>query len=136
MNYNPASTSANKGKNMTKSNAQFYFSTSGRCSRGDYWRRYFFPTVIALVVMPLIIAPLPHFLRGVILVPFSILVVWVSVAVQVKRWHDINRSGWYALLFLIPIVGPFISIYVNGTIAGTDGDNSYGADPFQKMPND
>jgi len=53
------------------------------------------------------------------------------VAVQVRRFHDQDKSGWFALLNLVPYPGPFI---VAGfmLIEGTQGDNQYGPDPKSK----
>lgn len=31
--------------------------------------------------------------------------VWISLATQVKRWHDLDKSGWWVLIGLIPIIG-------------------------------
>lgn len=37
-------------------------------------------------------------------VVIAMLAWWVAVAVQVRRLHDLNRTGWYTLLVLVPIV--------------------------------
>lgn len=52
------------------------------------------------------------------------------IAVQIRRFHDQDRSGWLALLNLIPYAG-IISILVLMTAEGTKGDNQYGPDPLQ-----
>lgn len=53
------------------------------------------------------------------------------IAVQVRRFHDQNRSGLLALANLIPYVGG-IGVYICMLIPGTDGDNQYGPDPLAK----
>lgn len=50
------------------------------------------------------------------------------VAVQVRRFHDQGRSGWFALLNLIPYIGAFI-VLAFMAIEGTEGENQYGPDP-------
>jgi len=50
-------------------------------------------------------------------------------AVEVRRLHDTGRSGWWMLLWFIPLIGGIILlIWLIGK--GTEGDNEYGADPL------
>jgi uncharacterized membrane protein YhaH (DUF805 family) len=62
---------------------------------------------------------------------FLVIAVWISLATQVKRWHDLNRSGWMVLLNLTVIGLPVIVIYL-GCVRGTAGPNRFGADPLQR----
>lgn len=50
------------------------------------------------------------------------------LAVEVRRFHDQNRSGWFVLLNLIPYVGVII-VFVMMLLEGTQGDNRFGPDP-------
>ena len=63
----------------------------------------------------------------------SEIVIFVIVAsiitVSVKRFHDLDKSGWYYLLALIPFVGGLIIFVYCGFIKGTTGPNKYGDDP-------
>ncbi|KZY54621.1 hypothetical protein A3736_13920 [Erythrobacter sp. HI0063] len=52
------------------------------------------------------------------------------LAVQVRRFHDQNRSGWFALINLIPYIGPLI-VLVMMALPGADGENEYGPDPAE-----
>jgi uncharacterized membrane protein YhaH (DUF805 family) len=45
-------------------------------------------------------------------VTFLILSLWLSVAASVRRLHDRNHSGWWALLGFVPIVNIFLFIYL------------------------
>jgi uncharacterized membrane protein YhaH (DUF805 family) len=47
---------------------------------------------------------------------------------SVRRLHDTDRSGWFVLLALIPLVG-FIILLVFYVQEGTPGDNKFGANP-------
>jgi uncharacterized membrane protein YhaH (DUF805 family) len=58
----------------------------------------------------------------------QLLVVWPAVAVSVKRWHDRNKSGWWVLINLIPIVGALWTLVENGFLRGTPGPNRFGDD--------
>ena len=46
-----------------------------------------------------------------------------------RRLHDIDKSGWFALIALVPVVGFFFSIYLFFA-AGTVGSNQYGEEPL------
>ena len=50
------------------------------------------------------------------------------IAVQVRRFHDQGKSGWFALLNLIPYVG-IVIVLIFMAINGAAGDNQYGPDP-------
>ena len=47
----------------------------------------------------------------------------------IKRAHDRNRTGWYALIILIPLAGPLWFLVEFGFLSGTAGPNRFGADP-------
>ena len=51
-----------------------------------------------------------------------------NLAVTIRRLHDQDKSGWFILLGLIPIVGPFI-VLIFYCIEGTRGPNRFGPDP-------
>ncbi len=46
----------------------------------------------------------------------------------VRRLHDIDRTGWWTLLVLVPVIGWIVLIVFNAT-EGTRSDNRYGPDP-------
>ena len=51
-----------------------------------------------------------------------------NLAVQIRRLHDIDKSGWWILIALIPLIG-FIWLIVLYCTEGTRGPNRFGADP-------
>lgn len=53
-----------------------------------------------------------------------------SLAVQVRRLHDQDMSGWWVLLFFIPYLGALIAL-VFMLIPGTKGSNRFGRDPYE-----
>jgi uncharacterized membrane protein YhaH (DUF805 family) len=57
------------------------------------------------------------------------LVLWPSIAISVKRWHDRDKAGWWVLVVLIPIVGWIWLLIENGMRRGTPGPNRYGEAP-------
>lgn len=60
----------------------------------------------------------------------NLLMMWPFIAVSIKRWHDRDKSGWWALLPLVPVVGIVWLMIENGFLRGTPGPNRFGA-PFQ-----
>lgn len=51
-----------------------------------------------------------------------------AIAVQVRRFHDQDRSGWFVLLNFIPYIGGIV-VLVFMCLEGTKGPNRYGPDP-------
>jgi nitrate/nitrite transporter NarK len=56
------------------------------------------------------------------------LVAWIFLAVQVKRWHDLGKSGWLALMNLVPGIGTLAVIFILGFSNGAAGQNKFGAE--------
>ena len=80
----------------------------GRFSRGQFWR-YWLGALLGLVLLSLIGAGLSQLglaarIAGRIIWVAGLLgAAWLSAATQVKRWHDLNRSGWMILIIFIPL---------------------------------
>jgi uncharacterized membrane protein YhaH (DUF805 family) len=55
--------------------------------------------------------------------------LWPSLAIQVKRWHDRDKSGWFVLVNLIPFVGWLWTLIECGFLDGTQGPNKFGPSP-------
>jgi uncharacterized membrane protein YhaH (DUF805 family) len=54
-----------------------------------------------------------------------------SIAVQVRRFHDQDKSGWWVLIGLIPILGG-LAVLVFMFLEGTRGTNRFGPDPKEE----
>jgi uncharacterized membrane protein YhaH (DUF805 family) len=52
--------------------------------------------------------------------------IWVLIAVQVKRWHDRNKSAWWLLINFVPIIGWLWVLIECGFLRGTEGPNRFG----------
>ena len=60
------------------------------------------------------------------LIVVSIIAMFVAmICITIRRLHDLNKSGWLCLIFLIPLVGTIFSIYVMAA-KGTEGENKFG----------
>lgn len=63
-------------------------------------------------------------------VAVGILNTWAGLSLTVKRYHDRDKSGWWVLIQLIPIVGAIWAFVETGCLAGTSGANRFGPDPL------
>jgi uncharacterized membrane protein YhaH (DUF805 family) len=63
---------------------------------------------------------------------YSLAILLPSIAVGVRRLHDINKSGWMLLIAFIPLIGWIWLIILTAT-EGTKGDNEYGSDPKETI---
>ena len=99
-----------------------YFNINGRASRSEYWWWYLFTLLasIAVSLVGVIVDKLLGltFTSTILSWGFSILVLAPTFCVQVRRYHDINRSGWW---ILCPIVNLIFLFFV-----GDEGENDYG----------
>ncbi len=59
-----------------------------------------------------------------------LLIIWPALAISVKRWHDRDKSGWWVLIGLVPLIGGLWALIETGFLPGTEGDNQYGPDPL------
>ena len=59
--------------------------------------------------------------------------IYPAVVVNIKRFHDRNKSGWWVLIALIPLVGALWIVIECGFLRGTVGDNRYGPDPERRL---
>jgi uncharacterized membrane protein YhaH (DUF805 family) len=111
-----------------------YAVFSGRAPRSEYWW-WILAIVIFFAVLGLIegalIAPMmgfeafqPEAGRPLSLV-FSLGLLLPNIAVSVRRLHDTDRSGWWLLLALIPLLGSLVLIFFY-VQPGTDGANRFG----------
>lgn len=58
----------------------------------------------------------------------NLLVLWPAIATSVKCWHDRDKSGWWVLINLIPVLGTLWVLVENGFLRGTPGPNRFGED--------
>ncbi len=59
----------------------------------------------------------------------GIAAIWMKLAVLVKRWHDRDKSGWFVLVTLIPLIGWLWQLIECGFLEGTPGSNRFGPSP-------
>jgi uncharacterized membrane protein YhaH (DUF805 family) len=53
---------------------------------------------------------------------------WASLALSVKRMHDRNKSGWFVLISIVPLLNFWL--FIESVLRGTVGPNRFGPDPL------
>jgi len=103
-----------------------FLSGQGRINRHPYWI-----ASIILAVIDIIIGIVIGFTDILALNIISLILVWPTIMLGIKRCHDRDRSGWFLLVALIPIVNIWVIIDLL-FLRGTDGSNRFGEDPLAK----
>lgn len=98
-------------------------SFEGRMNRKPY-------IMIGLVLMVVSSLVAKYAGSGMLSTVLSVLLTLVGLSFHVRRCHDLDKSAWWCLLLLIPLVNFIFLIYLL-CIKGTVGPNSYGPDPLR-----
>ena len=108
-----------------------YVTFSGRAQRSEFWFFVLFTFIAGLGASFLDktffgvsvedAQPIGSILSLALLLP--------SLSATVGRLHDVDKSGWWWWLWLIPLIG-WITLLVWFVTKGTSGQNQYGPDPF------
>ena len=111
-----------------------YANFNGRARRKEYWMFTLFYILLVLAcafALALLVATGPYSLTILVAIIFITVIlahVVPSIALSVRRLHDVGLSGWFLLLAFIPYIGNLI-IFVFSVIEGNKGTNKYGPDP-------
>jgi len=101
------------------------FSFQGRISRAPWWGWKVVFTILNIALWALAGATHSYFALAFV-IPLIGLVIWACTALDVKRFHDRGKSGWWMLVGGIPILGSLWLLIDLGFCPGTDGENRYG----------
>jgi uncharacterized membrane protein YhaH (DUF805 family) len=108
-----------------------YADFNGRARRKEYWMFALFNfifTIVAIILdyaLDLTAGELPY---GVIYFLYTLAVFIPSLAVVVRRLHDVGKSGWMILIPLIPLIGS-IWLFILLVTDSKPGENQYGQNP-------
>ena len=108
-----------------------YAVFSGRSRRMEYWFFVLFNLIVAFVLalIDMLIGTFSAVQNiGLLSGIYSLAVLIPTLAVTVRRLHDIDRSGWWILINLIPLIGSIV-LLVFSLLPGTPGSNRFGPDP-------
>ena len=148
-----AANSGNSAEKPAKASFGKLFSSAGRAPCASFWGTMLLVgilTAFVLLMTTLIVVPngkiyvsgetARQIAEKVFVTPNSVpailafrlvwllVVAWVCIALQIKRWHDLGKTGWLVLLNLVPGVGSLISLVVLGFFKATDRAVKFGTE--------
>lgn len=118
-----------------------YADFSGRATRREYWMftMMYFVFFVALITVAIIVgvsAGEADAFMGVVfglIIVVSLALLVPTIAITVRRLHDMGMSGWWWFIGLVPYVGGFVLI-VLCCLPSQPGTNKYGANKYGVMP--
>jgi uncharacterized membrane protein YhaH (DUF805 family) len=108
------------------------FSFNGRISRVKVWIYKVLYLDLLFVACIAMVISFGKGREGALAMPYIFLILltfWPNLALAVKRCHDRNKSGWFFLVSLVPIVSLWYVVEIF-FLPGTEGDNQYGPNPL------
>lgn len=104
-----------------------YVDFSGRSSRSEYWWAQL-GLILIFIVLGLIGGLLGETVGSLVLGIAYLAIIIPVIAIGVRRLHDLDKSGWFYLLALVPLVSLILLVWF--CMKGTDGPNRFGPDPL------
>jgi uncharacterized membrane protein YhaH (DUF805 family) len=108
-----------------------YAVFSGRSRRMEYWYFVLFNIIVSIVLGAIdgLLGTLGSGMgAGLLSGIYGLAILIPSLAVTVRRLHDIDRTGWWILIALVPLIGTIV-LLVFALLEGTPGTNRYGPNP-------
>ncbi len=120
-----------------------YADFEGRSTRTEYWMFVLFQVLVifGMILLMVVAGSLSDGGGGgeafatiflILMVIFVLGLFIPNLAVQVRRLHDQDKSGWLVLLGFIPYIGGLIMLVLM-CLDGTAGPNQYGPDPKERV---
>lgn len=109
-----------------------YAKFDGRAGRPEYWFYALFSTLIFFILQFLSSILGFQYAMNELITVYPLASIWQvvtfvpSLAVGVRRMHDINRSGFWLLFLLLPLIG-WLLIMIFALLKGNNDDNDYGS---------
>ena len=104
-----------------------YVNFGGRAARPEYWWWVLFVIAAAVILQIIggVVLGMDSGAGGVLSGLFYLATLLPGLAVSVRRLHDTDRSGWWLLVALIPLIGGLVLLYFM-VQPGTPGPNQFG----------
>lgn len=127
---------------------QKYVTFSGRASRSEFWwfQLFYWSVMLVGALLAGVVGAMSKGQEGtspvlialaVVVGLFAIAMFLPSLSLQVRRFHDRNKSGWWLLLLFVLNAVPYlgfisaIAILVITVLKGDVGPNKFGPDPLR-----
>ena len=119
---------------------ELFLSMDGRIGRGKFWLGLLGLTVAYIVLTSILFISglmsmdtetgMPmgagYWIGSLIL---ALVTIWPTLCIYGKRFHDRDKSAWWMLIGLVPLIGAIWLLVECGLLQGSDGPNQYGPDP-------
>jgi uncharacterized membrane protein YhaH (DUF805 family) len=96
-----------------------YADFNGRARRKEYWM-FIFVSIIINVVLAI-------FSMDTVSMIFGLALLVPNISVGARRLHDTGRSGWWQLIYFVPLIGMVVMIVF--LVQDSHDDNDYGVNP-------
>lgn len=107
---------------------------NGRARRKEYWMFFLFNflfSIAAAILDNILGLAFPQAGYGPIYVIYALTMLVPGIALLVRRMHDLGKSGWWAFIAFVPLIGG-IWLLVLLCTEGNKGTNEYGEDPKEE----
>jgi uncharacterized membrane protein YhaH (DUF805 family) len=103
------------------------FNSTGRASRAFFWA-----TLVGFWLIGSVLGGIGQLLPEsgkLVIGALAMPLLFVLVIVQVRRWHDLDKSGVWVFINFVPCLGAVWTLIECGFMPGTPGPNRFGPDP-------
>ncbi|WP_140984094.1 DUF805 domain-containing protein [Asticcacaulis tiandongensis] len=110
-----------------------YVNFKGRATRSEYWWFMLFQILVLAIPYLLLIGEASRGQAGIGTALYWLIALGLflpGLGLSFRRLHDTNRSAWWLLIGLIPLIGGIL-LLVWTILKGTDGPNKYGEDKLR-----
>lgn len=115
-----------------------YANFEGRARRQEYWFFILFYNVVGFLIGFLdglfgTEADYGFYSIGLFTTLFGLASFIPMIALAARRMHDLNKSGWWQLIAIVPVIG-WVWFFILTVLQGTIGQNRFGEDPIMETP--
>ncbi len=110
-----------------------FTSFEGRINRAKFWAGIgvlIAVSIVASILDAILGLQISDSGFGILGAIFAIGSIYFALALYAKRWHDRDKSGWWSLIGLVPIIGGLWMLIELGILEGNRGANRFGPDPL------
>lgn len=110
-----------------------FTSFEGRINRAKLWAGIgvlIAISVVATILDSILGLKLGNSDFGILSLIVTLGSIYFALALYAKRWHDRDKSGWWSLIGLVPVIGGIWMLFELGILEGGRGPNRYGPDPL------
>lgn len=117
---------AESGSSEPLSFTQKWLSFQGRMARLQFFKYEMILAIFCCILCStILISEKFIYIVFILLLPF----IASGISLQVRRFHDLDKSGWFVLVAFVPIISIIVPIFLF-FVKGTEGRNRFGADPL------